>query len=90
MTLAYLGLGTNVGDRRGNLRRAITLLRRVRGARVRRVSPVYETEPQIVGDQRWFLILVVEIEPRLAAVRLLAACRKIETMMGRRRGRRRW
>ncbi len=85
---AYLGLGTNVGERRGNLRRAVTQLRRTRGVKIRRVSPIYETEPQIVADQPWFLNQVVEVETGLTPARLHAACRKIEKMMGRRRGRR--
>ncbi len=88
MTGTFLGLGTNVGDREGNLRRAVAQLRGTRGIKTRRISPIYETEPQIVTDQPWFLNQVVEVETGLTAARLHAVCRKIETMMGRRRGRR--
>ena len=42
----YLGLGGNQGDRLGNLRRAVKLLRELPGVEVEALSAVYETEPQ--------------------------------------------
>ncbi|MGA3097434.1 MAG: 2-amino-4-hydroxy-6-hydroxymethyldihydropteridine diphosphokinase [Bryobacteraceae bacterium] len=82
MKIAYLGLGSNVGDREANLRAAIERL----GApdlRVLRVSPVYETEPVDCTEQRWFLNLVVEAETSLFPMQLLARAARIERGLGR-------
>jgi 2-amino-4-hydroxy-6-hydroxymethyldihydropteridine diphosphokinase len=82
MKIAYLGLGSNVGDREANLRAAIERL----GApdlRVLRVSPVYETEPVDYTGQRWFLNLVVEAETSLFPMQLLARAARIERGLGR-------
>ena len=56
MKTAYLGLGSNVGDRDENLRAAIERLRAV--VQVLRISPVYETDPVEFTEQRRFLNLV--------------------------------
>jgi 2-amino-4-hydroxy-6-hydroxymethyldihydropteridine diphosphokinase len=84
MKVAYLSLGSNMGDRRGHLREAIAKLTEA-GLRVTRVSPVYETEPVDFKDQGWFLNLVVEIETDLFPMQLLSRTQKIEQAMGRRR-----
>ncbi len=61
MKTVYLSLGSNIGDRESHLRTAIEKLNE-NGVRVLRVSPIYETEPVDVTDQRCFLNLVVEAE----------------------------
>ncbi|MGQ0831158.1 MAG: 2-amino-4-hydroxy-6-hydroxymethyldihydropteridine diphosphokinase [Microthrixaceae bacterium] len=74
MTRAYLGLGSNLGDRWAHLRGGV---RRLAG--VTRVSPVYETAP--VGGppgQGPYLNLVVELETELDARGLLAECQRLE------------
>jgi 2-amino-4-hydroxy-6-hydroxymethyldihydropteridine diphosphokinase len=79
--IAYLGLGSNVGDRRGNLMAAAEAV----GAR--RMSSIYETAPQgEVLDQPDFLNAVVEIETELGPEELLKRCKEIEAEMGRRAG----
>jgi len=78
----YLSLGSNIGDREGNLRDAIKRLA-APDLGVLRVSPVYETEPMGVTDQPWFLNLVVEAETTLFPVQLLSRIAKIERAMGR-------
>jgi len=79
--IAYLGLGSNVGDRRGNLMAAAEAV----GAR--RMSSIYETAPQgEVLDQPDFLNAVVEIETELGPEELLKRCKEIESEMGRRAG----
>lgn len=85
MKLAYLSVGSNLGDREAMLHRALKLLE-APDLRVRRVSPVYETEPQDVADQPWFLNLAAEIETELFPMQLLARIRKVEAQLGRRRG----
>ena len=77
----YLSLGSNVGDRDANLREAIGLL--APALRVRRVSPVYETEPVDYTDQSWFLNLAVEAETDLSPTHLLARVAVIERALGR-------
>jgi 2-amino-4-hydroxy-6-hydroxymethyldihydropteridine diphosphokinase len=78
----YLALGSNIGDRGSNLRAAI---RDISGAgiTVLRESPVYETEPVGLSDQRWFLNMVVEAETALFPMQLLTRTGKIERMLGR-------
>jgi 2-amino-4-hydroxy-6-hydroxymethyldihydropteridine diphosphokinase len=77
----YLSLGSNVGDREGNLRAAIAALGDV-GVRVTRVSSFYETEPVDFLEQVWFLNCAVEGKTGVAALELLRALRQIETRMG--------
>jgi 2-amino-4-hydroxy-6-hydroxymethyldihydropteridine diphosphokinase len=84
MTLAYVGLGANLGDREGAIRRAAQLI----GAH--RLSAISETEPWGVTDQPSFLNAVAEIEwdgpPRELLDRLLA----VERELGRVRDGTRW
>src|SRR5260370_35722459 len=82
--MAYLSLGSNVGDRAGQLRRAIELLE-AGEVRILRRSSIYETEPQDVREQPWFLNLVVEAETRLFPMQLLRRIQKIEKELGRKR-----
>lgn len=79
---AYLGLGSNLGDRLENLRSAVRLIASARGVTVRRSSRVYETEP--VGPrQPPFLNAVVEVRTDLDPRGLLEACRAVEDELGR-------
>ena len=72
---AYLGLGSNLGDRQGHLRRAIETL----GSSVVAVSPVYETDPVGgPGGQGPYLNLVVEVETDLSPRALLGVCHRLE------------
>ncbi|MBV9768591.1 MAG: 2-amino-4-hydroxy-6-hydroxymethyldihydropteridine diphosphokinase [Bryobacterales bacterium] len=84
MNTIFLALGSNVGDREANLRNAVTELERGE-VQVLRRSSLYETEPQELRDQPWFLNAVVEVESGLSALQLLARIREIEQEMGRRR-----
>jgi 2-amino-4-hydroxy-6-hydroxymethyldihydropteridine diphosphokinase len=77
----YLSLGSNVGEREGNLRAAIAGLPAA-GVRVTRVSAFYETEPVDYLEQGWFLNCVVEGETEVTAEELLRSLREIETRMG--------
>jgi 2-amino-4-hydroxy-6-hydroxymethyldihydropteridine diphosphokinase len=79
----YIGLGSNVGDREGNLSRAIELLGE-HGIEVEAVSSLYETEPvgEIV-DQPDFLNLAVRVRTGLEPAELLGACKAIEVELGR-------
>jgi 2-amino-4-hydroxy-6-hydroxymethyldihydropteridine diphosphokinase len=79
----YLGLGSNVGDRRANLQAAVDALPS-RGAIVLACSSTYDTDP--VGeilDQPSFLNACVRIETALGPEELLDACKAIERELGR-------
>jgi 2-amino-4-hydroxy-6-hydroxymethyldihydropteridine diphosphokinase len=80
----YLGLGSNIGDREANLREALDRLATA-GVNIVRRSSLYETEPQDVRDQPWFLNAAIEAKTDLFPLQLLAAIHKIEQAMGRRR-----
>ncbi len=86
MRTVYLSLGSNLGDREENLREALHRLE-AGGVRVLRVSSIYETEPQDVRDQPWFLNIAAECETELLPGQLLARALKIEGDLGRKRAR---
>ena len=79
MTLAYIGLGSNLGDRESLIRRAAELI----GAT--RLSEIRETEPWGYEQQPRFLNAVAEIETALAPRRLLDHLLDVEARLGRER-----
>ena len=81
---AFLSLGSNLGDREAHLLEALKRLEAA-GIHSLRRSSIYETEPQDLPDQPWFLNLVVEAETGLFPRLLLARIQAIELGMGRRR-----
>jgi len=79
----YLGIGSNVGDRRGHLQAAADLLAE-RGVRVLRSSSLYDTDPVgEIQDQPSFLNGVLEIETALEPIELLDVCKAVERERGR-------
>jgi 2-amino-4-hydroxy-6-hydroxymethyldihydropteridine diphosphokinase len=91
---AYVGLGTNLGDREAVLAAAVTALDALPGVRVVGVSRLYATRPVGVVDQPDFrnacvaLDVAVSEAPAVVAVRLLTRLKELERAAGRRRGRR--
>jgi 2-amino-4-hydroxy-6-hydroxymethyldihydropteridine diphosphokinase len=84
MTRAFLGLGSNLGDRLGYLRSAVAALDRGTRVSVVRASKVYETDPVEVGDDHPpYLNSVVEVECGVSAVELLRFCQGVEAALGR-------
>lgn len=83
MATAYLGLGTNLGDRDANLAAALELLDERVG--IDAVSSVYESEPVGYTAQPKFLNLVARIRTKLAPRDLLEALQEIERELGRER-----
>jgi 2-amino-4-hydroxy-6-hydroxymethyldihydropteridine diphosphokinase len=79
--LAYLSLGSNLGDRENNLRSAIAALPSA-NLHVSKVSSLYETEPVDYVDQPWFLNCVVAGATESQPAELLRALRAIETQLG--------
>ena len=81
---AFLSLGSNMGDREEQLREAIRRLEAA-GIHILRQSSIYETEPQDLIGQPWFLNQVVEVETEFFPRLLLARIQAIELGMGRKR-----
>lgn len=79
----YLSLGSNIGDREGNLRAAIAKLSEL--GEVTAVSSLYETEPVEFTAQPWFLNCAVAVRTELMPKLFLAKMLAIEQQMGRRR-----
>jgi 2-amino-4-hydroxy-6-hydroxymethyldihydropteridine diphosphokinase len=83
VSTGYLGLGSNVGDRRANLQAAVDALP-ARGVRVLAASSTYDTDPVgLVLDQPAFLNACVRIETDLGPEELLDACKDVERELGR-------
>lgn len=85
MKRAYLSLGSNLGDRRANIHRALVQLE-AQGVRRVRVSSLYKTEPVGYKAQPWFLNCVAEVETDLMPLQLVQRCRAVERKLGRRLG----
>jgi 2-amino-4-hydroxy-6-hydroxymethyldihydropteridine diphosphokinase len=84
LKLVYLGLGSNMGDRKAHLRSAIEKLQAPE-LRFLRASHVYETEPIGLREQAWFLNLAAEFECDLFPRQLLRGCQRVERELGRKR-----
>jgi len=87
---AYLGLGSNEGDRRAHLQDAVEGLAATPGVTVAAVSPVYETEPVGGPPQDDYLNAVVAVETVLSPRELLAVAKRLEAAAGRTTGGERW
>jgi len=85
---AYVGLGSNLGDRSAHLLLGLSALSRLPDTHLLRLSPVYETEP-VGPPQPPYLNLVAELETELAPRALLGEMLAIERALGRER-RERW
>lgn len=84
----YLALGSNLGERKANLRQAIALLQAHSVIRVRQVSRFYETEPVGIVDERdpqWFINAVIGIDTEFTPEQLLVVCLAVEQRLGRKR-----
>jgi len=83
-TIAYVGLGSNLGDRAGNLLLAVRGLMES-GMTVTRLSAVYETEPVGVTDHGLYLNMVAEVQTtHITPTQMLARMIRVEYLLGRR------
>jgi len=87
---AFIGIGSNLGDRKANFVEAVERIQKLPGTRIVKQSSLYESEPH--GDATtWFVNAVIEIETEAAPEELLKRLKAIETTMGRKRVRgKRW
>ena len=82
MSIAYIALGSNLGDKKANLRQALKMLL-VKGLQIRSVSSFFKTEPYGVTDQPEFINAVAYVKTDLAPEKLLKLLLDTELEMGR-------
>lgn len=85
MFKAYMGLGSNIGNKKENIDNAVDMIRNHKLIELKKVSSYYETEPVGYQDQDWFLNVVLEIDTKLKPYELLEFCRLIEEKLKRKR-----
>lgn len=81
----YIGIGSNLGDRKANIEKAVRLVKLIKKVKVKRISSIYETKPVGGPPQEDFLNGVFEIETSLSPFMLLEELQKIEKYLGRKR-----
>jgi 2-amino-4-hydroxy-6-hydroxymethyldihydropteridine diphosphokinase len=86
MTIAYIGLGSNEGDRLAGLARAVDAIAEIPDTHVERVSNAYESEAAYVTEQPNFANAVAQVTTSLDAPALLRYLQEVEDTMGRVRG----
>jgi 2-amino-4-hydroxy-6-hydroxymethyldihydropteridine diphosphokinase len=85
----YIGIGSNVGNKRENFFEAVTRLTKLPDTRVLKESSLYESEP--LGDAKeWYVNGAVEIETKFKPDMLLKKFKNIERAMGRKKIKKRW
>ena len=85
----YIGIGSNLGNRRENFLEAVMRLSKLPDTRVIKESSLYESEP--LGDAKeWYVNGAVEIETRFKPDMLLKKFKNIERAMGRKKVKKRW
>jgi 2-amino-4-hydroxy-6-hydroxymethyldihydropteridine diphosphokinase len=83
MATAYIGLGSNIGDRIKSIKSAIKLLNKNPQIEVKKTSSFYESEPLEYPNQAWFVNAVVQVETSLKPAELLKVTADIETELER-------
>lgn len=83
MAIAYLCLGSNLGDKVGYIQQAVKMLTTTGMVTVVRSSAFYETEPWGNKNLEWFVNAVIEIKTKLSPRELLDLCKNTEIQMGR-------
>ena len=86
MAKAYISLGSNVGNRLKNIKKAILHIKNLDDTTILRTSSVYETEPVGYSNQNYFMNMVIEIETNIPPLELMQLFLSIEDEMGRERG----
>src|SRR4030042_2792233 len=81
LTVVFLGLGSNIGKKEANIKKALYLLSEI--GEVKKTSHLYLTEPVGIIKQDWFLNCAVQIETNMDPQKLLTALKSIERKLGR-------
>lgn len=85
MTTAYIALGSNLGDKRQNIKMAIRSIKQLKNTSVTGISGLYRTPAEGNIQQPNFINAVIEIKTSLPAMALLNKLSRIETALGRAR-----
>lgn len=80
-TEVYIGIGSNLGDREGNIKNALLDIAKI--GKITRKSSLYETEPMGYKDQPAFLNCVISVDTNIEPKNLLTILKKIEKRLGR-------
>ena len=81
MVEAYIALGSNIGDREANIKKAVDLLKEK--TKIVKTSALYETKPMYIEEQGWFLNSTAKIDTQLTLRELLFFLKNIEQKLGR-------
>ncbi len=87
MAVCFIGIGSNLGDRRENIKRALKFLKKTDGLRIKKISKLYETVPIGGPPQGKFLNGAIRIETNLSPLKLLNILKDIERKIGRKKTR---
>lgn len=82
MSIVFIGIGSNIGNRQANCEKAVDMLKE-KGIKVEKRSSMYETEPWGVKEQGKFINMAVEADTGLSPDELLDTLKDIEHGMGR-------
>lgn len=85
MSVAFLSLGSNKGDRLSVIQQAVNFLSADNSIEIAAASSFYETEPWGKKNQNWFVNAVIAVRTELSPVELLRVCQDIEARLGRNR-----
>lgn len=85
MAIAYLSLGSNLGDRVGYIQQAVSLLSANPNINIVATSSFYETEPWQMHSENWFVNAVIQISTTLTPEELLKECKNVESLLGRKK-----
>lgn len=83
MPIAYLSVGSNLGDKLRNCRQALEALAEDGAVRIQARSRVYRTQPVDYAEQEWFINQVVRVETELAPLALLDRLQEVQRRLGR-------
>ena len=83
----YMSLGSNIGNKESNLRKAVELINRNPNINIIKVSSIYETEPMYLKDQDYFynIVLLAKVNSKISPFEMMGFLKGIEYGMGRKR-----
>jgi len=81
----YIGFGSNLGDRRANITKAVELVKLIKGIRLKKLSSIYETDPVGGPPQAKYLNGVFSVDTKIGPIKLLYELQNIEKRLGRKR-----
>ena len=81
--IAYIGIGSNVGDKARQCERGISEILKLDRHRLLARSSLYKTQPIGYSEQDWFINLVIKLETEMDAPTLLCSLKEIESRLGR-------